>query len=165
MSDPTDGDVLFHVDRTGTVAHAQGQITPVQGFFSRHGVRYAQEAAHTGSVHWNGLAANVVSTDYAIESFWELFRQQNHPKLLSRFHSLFAFEDMATAKTFLEETGGQRIWRVSADEPENIHRGDMTWLRAGNFSEMMTYTHNYWTGAASENPRWELLLPLPVTVR
>ncbi|WP_280118983.1 hypothetical protein [Gordonia polyisoprenivorans] len=41
----------------------------------------------------------------------------------------------------------------------------MTWLRAGNFAEMTAYAHNYWTGTASESPRWELLLPLPVTVR
>lgn len=156
------GSTYFHVDRNGTVPPG-AQITPFDPPLSRHGHQYSRQPAPNAAGEANGQPQNFVTANYAIETFWELYRQIHHPTLPSRFHSLFAFETIEAAQHFLNSTGGQAILRVSPEQGA-VHRGDMAWLRAGNFEEMSNRAHHYWTGVPSGNPDWEIVLPLPATI-
>lgn len=99
-----------------------------------------------------------------IENFWELYRHAMFPALPSRFHSLFAFTTVIDAQRFATDSGGGTVWQLSVPAGTTTHRGDMTWLKAGNYQFMMDCAQNYWTGQPmSPTPTWEVLIALPLT--
>ncbi|WP_143546322.1 hypothetical protein [Rhodococcus sp. 14-2496-1d] len=153
---------FFHVDRRGTLANTGGVID-LNGGLSEHGRQYQLNEPAVGSVVWNGSSANIVSTNLAIENFWELYRHTMHPGLPSRFQSLFAFTSITDARGFATNIGGAPICELSVPTGAVIHRGDMDWLKAGNFAFMLDCAHKYWTGQPmTATPTWEVLLALPV---
>ncbi|WP_288817684.1 hypothetical protein [uncultured Gordonia sp.] len=146
-------DEAFHVDRTGGLAPGMtlttrsiGEIGPL----SRHGERYVL-----------GTAGYL---EHAMENFWELFRATNHPDKLSRFAAVFAWETYDDARRFGDKFGTGDVWVVTGSSHPQTHRADMNLLRAGNLVDMTMRAEQYWTGEASDDPQWELLLPAPVTV-
>ncbi len=146
-------DEAFHVDRTGGLAPGMALATSTVGGIgplSRHGERYVLGAAGY--------------LEHAMENFWELFRATNHPEKLSRFAAVFVWEAYDDAHQFCTDYGPGDIWVVTGGSHPQAHRGDMNLLRAGNLVDMTARAEQYWTGAASDNPQWELLLPGPVTV-
>ncbi|OZF01322.1 hypothetical protein CH299_11870 [Rhodococcus sp. 14-2686-1-2] len=156
---------FFHVDRRGTLAHTGGYIALSGAGLSEHGRQYQLDEPVVGSVSWNGSSANIVSTNLAVENFWELYRRATFPALPSRFHSLFAFTSINDARRFAKDAGGAPILELCVPAGAVIHRGDMDWLKAGNFAFMLDCADRYWTGQPmTATPVWEALIALPVVM-
>jgi len=113
---------------------------------------------------------NLSVTQFLLELFFEYVRFLRYSNKPSRFQSLFATEDKATALKFMKQTNSDgQIFTVEGSGL--FFKGDMNWL---NNSEMepsmqMYRADSYWQGLkCSEDksyiPFWEVLLELPVKI-
>jgi hypothetical protein len=161
---PSTTQTFFHVDRRGTLA-GTGGVIDLNGGLSEHGRQYQVGIPAGGYVSWNGASSTVVSVELPIENFYELHRRTRHPGLPSRFQSLFAFTTINDAQDFATKNGSPPIFELSVPVGAVMHRGDMDWLKAGNFDFMLDCADKYWTGQPmTVTPLWEVLLALPVTM-
>ncbi len=100
-----------------------------------------------------------------IEIFFEAVRRADFPQSPSRMQSVFGFESVDDARTFV---GGFRtgvpcaIYRVQG---EVAHKANMSLLQVGALPGAVPFVHarSYWLGEQGSKPAlWELLLTPPV---
>lgn len=128
------------------------------GGFSPHGLMYLPFAG-----------AKATDKSVAIDFSLELFRRSFFESKPSRYQSIFAWDNLEDAQSFmnmlLPDFPDCVIYEVSTSS-ENIHRGDMSIL--SNNKTNLVYADTlrlYWSGTTfTDKPLWEFLLPLPVTV-
>lgn len=131
------------------------------------------------------VADEITEANYRISSTeceykFELIRRALFPTLPSRFQSIFAVSDLSDFEQWLDVgfTSDDHVYELQV--PDGTKRFDSTWLRGGyntgydveknlvfqgySPSISLHLAINYWKGAPSESPRWEYLVPLPVTV-
>jgi hypothetical protein len=107
------------------------------------------------------------SADAAMEIAFEFIRKTYFPKLPSRFESVFAFETIEECKNFQEKypykEAENNIFKFISD-----HKGykfDMYWLKFSNdYMGLIGNAFSYWSGEASDNPSWEIIVKLPVKI-
>ena len=101
-----------------------------------------------------------VNHTWQVEFTFEMVRRAAFPKMNSRFQSYFAWETLDAAKSFREET--QTIYRVQA---EKGFRANQNWLTLGTQGVATSLcAHRYWSGAASSESLWEIVLRAPVRI-
>lgn len=122
---------------------------------TRHGITYMGGAPQDPSA-W---------PSWTIELFFEAIRRSDFMALPSRMQSVFAFESVLDAETFI---GGFRsgqpcaIYRVSGDVG---HRANMSLLQVNGLPGVVPFglARSYWLGEQGPRPPlWELLLRPPV---
>lgn len=107
----------------------------------------------------------------------ELVRAAYFPQYPSRFQCLFGLGSLNDFDQWPELTQGveRRIFEISV--PDDTPRFDSSFLRGGlpfgfqgqnyyiAFDPIHSYEFavKYWSGAASDSPRWEYLIPLPIS--
>ncbi|EMH0544179.1 DUF2441 domain-containing protein [Enterobacter hormaechei] len=123
------------------------------------------------SHHGNGyfLSASAIAGDINFSIDWglEFYRRAMRPNTPSRYECLFACEKLENAKDFRAKfrNPSSPIYEVDADE-NLVHRGDMSLLIRDNSCLVYTYQiEHYWSGTTfSQQPFWEILIPLPVSI-
>jgi hypothetical protein len=119
---------------------------------SYHGWDFATRPSSLPGVA-NGLDASSM-----VELTFEYVRRAHYPQRPSRMQSFFAFDDLERVQAFSRST----VFEV---RPTAFFKADMAWLNAGNqFGVASFYAHEYWKGAASNEPDWEYLLVPPVEI-
>jgi hypothetical protein len=94
-------------------------------------------------------------------SVFEMVRRAALPKMNSRFRSYFAWETLDAARSFRKKT--LTMYRIQA---ENGFRADQNWLTLGTQGVATSLcAHRYWSGAASSESLWEIVLRAPVRIR
>lgn len=124
--------------------------------------------------------SNDIISSTECEYKFELVRRALFPTLPSRFQSIFAVSDLSDFEHWVDVgfTSNDHVYELQV--PDGTKRFDSAWLRGGyntgydvekNFvfqgyspSISLHLAINYWKGFPSESPRWEYLIPLPVTV-
>lgn len=115
------------------------------------------------------LSADAIAGDisYSIDWGLEFYRRAMYPNAPSRYECVFACESLSGAMAFRAQYRhpDDPIYEINADE-DSIHRGDMSLLN--NSSTCLVYTYqieHYWSGKTfSQQPFWEVLIPLPATI-
>ena len=98
--------------------------------------------------------------DLTLELLLEYVRRAMFPQRPSRMQCYFAFDSLEGARAF--RSGTQPIYRVHSDK---VLRLDQEWLTYGDQSVIASYSaHNYWSGTATTQPKWEHMLVPPVQV-
>jgi hypothetical protein len=122
---------------------------------SQHGWHYMVEPLDHRFIDGKRYADH----DMSCEIVFEHFRRVDFPKHPSRFQSYFAWEDLEIARAFGES---RPIYRIEADR---VFRADQNWLSlGGQLVRGSLYAGKYWSGAATPQPKWEILLVPPVRV-
>lgn len=102
------------------------------------------------------------------EHVLEMVRQDDYPRLPSRFTRLFACETLEGAMRLRSgELGGQDGWRDSAIwkvMSSDAFRADMNWFSYGNLANIEQIAHHYWRQESSPTPFWEIMLGLPAVI-
>ncbi|MCQ1664004.1 hypothetical protein [Escherichia coli] len=128
------------------------------GGLSPHGLNYLTN---------RGMPSTDVNA--SIDLSLELFRRSFFSTKPSRYQSVFAWDNLDDAKSFMESLLPQFpncvIYEIYANS-EDIHRGDMSLLTFG--STNLVYAdllRMYWAGTTFKgSPLWEYVIPLPVKV-
>ena len=115
------------------------------------------------------LSGQAIATDRSvmIDFSLELYRRAFYPDKPSRYTSIFACTNIEDADKFRKgfSTSNAQIYEINCQEGE-FHIGDMSLLT--NDATNLTYAYlleQYWAGTTtSQNPFWEVLIPLPVTI-
>lgn len=99
-----------------------------------------------------------------IELLYEYVRRSNYLHRPSRFQSMFAVEDIQSAKLFRARYGNNlgAVWKVQCD---NVFKADMNYLHMN--CSLLTLSYNaaqYWNGQQSPTPFWEYLMKPPIQV-
>ena len=101
-----------------------------------------------------------VNHTWQVEFTFEMVRRAAFPKMNSRFQSYFAWETLDAARNFRKET--QTIYLMQA---EKGFRADQNWLTLGTQGIATSLcAHRYWSGAASSEALWEIVLCAPVHI-
>lgn len=161
--------VFFSVDRSGTlVADATLGLTTfhdvVPDAFQKHVDMMFPDGVTRHGDQYFVTATAAVAVNSAIELLFEYVRRSRYPKRLSRFQSVFAWETLEDAERFRSEAGSaaDSIWEV---EGADHFRTDMRLLTMGGSNLQLSWNANqYWAGAPSSDPTWEVLLSPPVRV-
>ena len=159
---------------------------------SYHGLNYLNCTVHvkTGIDAYNWLNAVDVdsslkeSSSKMLELDSELIRRVMFPQCQSRYTALFAVKSIEDFSFWPElvlpsgDTSNVKIVEITV--PDDLPRYDSNQLRGGvsfnilekenrkgfYFGYMPTGTYDQavknWSGAASDSPRWEYLIPLPI---
>jgi hypothetical protein len=111
-----------------------------------------------GSTPANGINGS-------LELLFEYVRRSHFPSRPSRFQSVFAFNDLDQARSFmgLYSTSSGNIWEI---ESALGFRADMRLLTLnGSLLNLSNNAHRYWDGiSGGDSPIWEILLTPPVKV-
>lgn len=101
-----------------------------------------------------------VNHEVTVELIFEYVRRASYPKLPSRFQSFFAWGSIEEARAFRQNQ--QPIYQL---ECKQFFKADQKLLTSGvqNIAGSLC-AHKYWSGKATNEPRWEYLLLPPVTV-
>jgi hypothetical protein len=125
---------------------------------SLHGWNYM--TGHTDFLTKHGTTVNYANYETTLELLLEYVRRAEFPSSHSRMQSYFAFGSLDAALAF--RTNGSPVYRLDADVVLQL---DQHWLRHGNQGVAGSYcARKYWSGAGSDNPKWECLLMPPVRV-
>ena len=101
-----------------------------------------------------------VNHTWQVEFTFEMVRRAAFPKMNSRFQSYFAWETLDAARGFRKDA--QSIYRTQA---EKGFRADQNWLTLGTQGVATSLcAHRYWSGAASSESLWEIVLCAPVRI-
>jgi hypothetical protein len=121
-----------------------------------------------------------VSDMKIIELIFELVRRAHFPNKPSRFTSLFAVKEKSDFRQWPELNNKLRFPKshiLKIHVAEDIQRFDSNLLRGGlSFGSehgkcyagylpiaMFNYAYKYWSGLSSDLPRFEYLIPLPIS--
>jgi hypothetical protein len=97
----------------------------------------------------------------AIELVFEYVRAASFPKQPSRFQSYFGWESLDEARIIATQSG-RPIYRIESDRTVRL---DMQWLGLSDQNAIASYqAHKYWSGVATPQPKWEVLMVSPVRV-
>ncbi|PWB38613.1 MAG: DUF2441 domain-containing protein [Parcubacteria group bacterium] len=161
--------IYFSVDRNKTLQKGteialiqHNDISPVelQNYINtlfpdgvtNHGERYMLQPC----------PANQVNS--VIELIFEYERRNNFISCPSRMQSVFAFDNLESAKKFREIYGNNQGAIVKIDAI-SAFKADMNLLTLKDSLLQLSYNaHKYWKGEASDSPFWEHLLIPPVKV-
>lgn len=167
---------FYHVDRYGYLKEEQiltlskwTNVSPIvlqkhvdllfPDGVSPHGERYLLCNEH---------AAPSVA-DANLELIYEYIRRANFPDRPSRFQSIFAFENLDSAKRFRDQFSSvlphpaNSIWLLEANRGFRANMRLLT--RECSVLGQSCTAHFYWQGvAAADNPFWEILLVPPIRV-
>lgn len=134
----------------------QNMLSP--GGLSPHGLNYLTNRVMPST-----------NVNASIDLSLELFRRSFFSAKPSRYQSIFAWDNLDDAKSFmaslLPEFPKCVIYEV--ENPSNdIHRGDMSLLTFGKtnlvYADLLRL---YWNGTTvNQSPKWEYVIPLPVKV-
>ncbi len=123
---------------------------------SVHGERYLINSNSHGQI-----------SSPAIELLFEYVRKAHFPEIGSRFQSFFACETIAEAQLFKAAYGDEENPIFEVFTSNKFFRGNMELLNNNQSNLVCSYlAHEYWKGSQgpNEQPFWELLLELPVTI-
>ena len=120
------------------------------------------------SIHGvNYFVRPIASTDAVIETVFEYERLLNYPDKLSRFQSLFAFDE-ANLKKFIEEyrLTDFKLFEVESEYFEKYNQRLLHGDRQFHLSEL---AKDYWSNQnryniAIDNPIYEHLLKFPINI-
>jgi hypothetical protein len=127
---------------------------------SKFGWRYIKNR-HTYGDNVNGFQHDISTL---MEMNVEYVRRFAFSNLPSRLTAMFACENIEQAR-HLKVSWGCPDARIYMLEADIFYKADMHWLFLGTQNVQGSFlAHKYWSGAASNNPFWEYILPLPVKV-
>lgn len=170
---------FYHVDRgqilsagqTLDLAHTDDPAPIIKDLYPDGLSRFGREYCHRDLVVIGDSGLRIVDgqleglhKSYLIDSFTELVRLSLFEEKPSRYQSMFCWEDLDAARQFIESQGQYpvTVWEI---EGEKFHKADATLLSADTFVDGAQNAQEYWSGAATDNPVWEIVLPLPARVR
>jgi len=167
---------FYHIDRGQKLklgqpielAHQEDVAPIIEEMYSdglsRFGRDYSRRALATGDeLRIVDGQLEGLNMDGLYDSFFELVRRDSFPEKPSRFQSIFCWEEMSTVVHFIENHAEYpvTVWEI---EGEGYHKADWNLLRAETFAHGIQNAHRYWRGDETEEPIWEIVMPLPVTV-
>lgn len=141
---------------------SEAYLTMFEGGVSAHGYNYLLR---------DGRPNPNSDSDGIMEMLLEYLRRVHYPIRPSRYQSLFAVQSVEQAVSFAEshppegltDTYRYSVWEVEGQGSEFI--ADSQWLSWGEcWTEVLVRFHYYWRGIATNDPKPEVLIPLPVTV-
>ncbi|MEK3699367.1 hypothetical protein NYE33_20555 [Paenibacillus sp. FSL R10-2199] len=166
--------IAYHIDRLGslkageTIRLRDVSLNPsilkdildqrYPSGLSMHGDKYYATQANEGELQ-----------DILTENIYEYERRLHYPNLPSRFQSFFASETIETAMFWVSRIGlhNYNLWEVEFSEDKYV-KLDAAWLGIDknnlSFPVAAYFSEKYWSGVASENPQWELLIQPPVRI-
>lgn len=153
---------------------------------SKHGLNYMNLSCPlypleimNGSIYFHNATVwdqLTVSDNRIMEYTFELVRRAHFPQYPSRLQSFFVLQSKEDFWAWPELLGNCQYPIYEIDAPDDIHCFDSTWLRGGLSRNIYSdrffiayaptlcfdMAYKYWSKEASENPRWEYLIPLPI---
>jgi hypothetical protein len=132
--------------------------------FSRHGARYLRDVWPEMTLYDGNWNSGI------LELLLEGVRQAHYPNRPCRYQSMFAWDSLDSALSFREASGTETDGIYELQPKDGVHRGDMgIYSLRDSFACIDHRLHLYWQGKTlssvpSHTPRWEYVLPLPVTV-
>ena len=168
--------IAYHIDRLRTLHEGQviqlntthfSDMTEISKHFknglSEHGIRYFSDL--------NAFANIGYFNSTLIEHCIETMRLISFPNVPSRFQSLFAIPTLDELDSWEELYGDYPIYEVEYDTNNSIQL-DASNLKGGINEEtgefspcyLLSYAKNYLSGKIGENPKMEILIPLPVKI-
>lgn len=99
-----------------------------------------------------------------LELVWELARRHVAPDAPSRLMSVFACASETELQRMAASVPGFGTYRVAELDVETGFRADMRWVSADTTLGVSWRASQYWLQAASSDPVWEYVVPLPVSV-
>lgn len=160
---------FFHVDRSNACQPGHVfNLQPVQGLWADH-------QAHIQTLFPNGIAQHGMNwlVSPGMDGFitlrelaWESVRRASYPERPSRFQSVFAFDTLADAHSFINiYMGGDNASILEVDAADHF-RANMLLLDVKSKGVgISSAAHAYWRGDRGEaGELWEHLLVPPVTV-
>lgn len=168
---------FFHIDRANSLeegqvldlGHSEAILPAIEERYpdglSRFGREYSQRDLVELENQWGvvegefqGLNMNAV-----YDSFFELVRLSEFSGKPSRFQSIFCWVTLETVRDFIRDYSEYpvTVWEI---ETEKGQKADWELLRAESFGHGLQNAQRYWTGDGTDNPTWEIVIPLPVEV-
>lgn len=167
---------FYHIDReqelisdqTIDLAHREDVKPEIKEMYpdglSQFGRIATREALVQGdNVRFVNGQVEGLNLDALYDSFFELVRRDAFPNKPSRFQSVFCWEEMDTVTHFVRNYAKYpvTIWKVDG---EGYHKADWNFLRTETFTHGIQNAHRYWRGEETEDPVWEIVMPLPAQV-
>lgn len=111
-----------------------------------------------------------------LEYTFELVRRAHFPQYPSRFQCLFALRSIDDFKSW-PELSQERATIYEIEAPDTTHCFDAAWLKGGlnrgisqrnyhiSYAPTLCFdmAYKYWSKIPSDSPRWEYLIPLPIS--
>lgn len=146
---------------------------------SKHGEHYLNDNVYMFQPNFslvdNILKSNTINSIYFAEYTFELVRRLYFSTELSRYTSLFALENLEELNLWSElKSGEYRIFEIVTNNTYSTF--DANFLKGGlcvsknplyqGFSPSINFNQafSYWSKEKSNNPKPEVLLPLPLTI-
>ncbi|OMD34657.1 hypothetical protein BSK49_19135 [Paenibacillus odorifer] len=125
--------------------------------------------SHGDQFYASTLSANIFQSAF-IESIFEYERRLKFPDKISRFQAIFASETVNEATKWagkLKTGDFCDLYEIEFDNTNTI-KVDASWLAMGESVPSLLYTtyyaEQYWSGAFTDNPIFELLIIPPARV-
>ncbi|MBI1947513.1 MAG: DUF2441 domain-containing protein [Deltaproteobacteria bacterium] len=170
----------FHVDRAGRLSDglevrlsSHADVDPP--FLQAHlHSQFPKGVSVHGERYFASGAAASMNVEANLELIWEMSRRHVRPSAPARAESMFAWERVDDAYWFRGQFGAprHRIWEIECQK--SGFRADPRWLTlAGSALATSHAAHSYWSGEpvdgywpalSGAGLRWEILVPMPVTV-
>ncbi len=168
--------IFYHIDRTCKLT-AQSEISFVKKDFSKpYGSIFDNLSKH-GFQYFSSDESLNYSKEYEI--ILEYVRAVKFPHLPSRFTCLFASKDRETAlKWACNNSINNAIFNLVTVEADVFYAFDYTWFTPqletqivipaccakNSIGSICELANNYWSGAKTNTPLIEILIPLPCKI-
>ncbi|MNW44388.1 hypothetical protein D3C74_216220 [compost metagenome] len=164
----------YHVDRFNKLS--AGMTICLQDIYVEPAIlktildkRYPNGLSLHGDKYYGQPASKETLQDILTENIYEYERKLYFPDRPSRLQSFFASETIEGAMFWVSRIGVKNytIWEIEFPDDRfvkldaawlGVNKDDLSFLVAAYFAE------KYWSGEASENPQWELLIQTPVKI-
>ena len=176
--------VVYHIDRSCNLK--EGQVIELdQEYFksiSRLKEPMGRYFPEGFSSHGKNMTSSISSflianlSNPVIEAYFEMVRLKCFSHLPSRYQIIFALDYIKDINDWPELIGSESSYKIFEIEVPSaaIHRFDSRLLFPGinkcnGLYEFLPHAvienaYNYWSRKLSKNPRYEILLKLPVTI-
>lgn len=125
--------------------------------------------SHGDQFYASTLSENIFQSAF-IESIFEYERRLKFPDKISRYQAIFAAETLEEATTWAEKlktSSKCELYEIEFDH-SNAIKVDASWLAMGEYLPSLLYTsyyaEQYWNGAFTKTPNFELLISPPAKV-
>ncbi|RDJ12429.1 DUF2441 domain-containing protein [Rhizobium grahamii] len=124
-----------------------------------HAIRPANVVVFTSAT----TSITAVEHSCAIEMLFEFVRRENFKHRPSRFQSYYAFDSIAEVEEFTK-LFPDKTFPIYELNSAGVFKCDQKWMNVSdNIGSAFYRAHQFWTGAATKEPKWEYMLQTPIT--
>lgn len=169
--------IVYHIDRLKSLKEGQTiefLHPPIEPEVLRNLAidRYPEGLSHHGDFYFGRMISKDFVSDSILENILEYERLLYFPERPSRFQSIFATNSIDQMNYWIQ-SNSFREWDFNICELEINHSNyallDSSWygfdVKAPSFLTTSYKAKNYWKGEITDNPKYELVVKLPVVVR